>query len=73
MRLKKKYKFILLGLLTIIMVATTVCYMQNKNKNDNRANNDVPYTGIEDTIPVIFILAVIALLAYINYRRYKNI
>ena len=35
MRLKKKYKFILLGLLIIIMVATTVCYIQNKNKNDN--------------------------------------
>lgn len=52
---------------------TQVKNIENKNKNDNRANNDVPYTGIEDTIPVIFILAVIALLAYINYRKYKNI
>ena len=52
---------------------TQVKNIENRNKNDNRANNDVPYTGIEDTIPVIFILAVIALLAYINYRRYKNI
>lgn len=47
--------------------------IQNKPTNDNRANNDVPYTGIEDTIPVIFILAIISILAYINYRKYKNI
>ena len=40
---------------------------------DNKASNNVPYTGIEDTIPVIFILIVIATLAYINYRKYKNI
>lgn len=47
--------------------------IQNKATNDNRANNDVPYTGIEDTIRVIFILAIISILAYINYRKYKNI
>lgn len=46
---------------------------QNKIENDNKSNNNVPYTGIEDTIPVIFILAIIAILAYINYRKYKNI
>lgn len=47
--------------------------IQNKSENDNKASNNVPYTGIEDTIPVIFILIVIATLAYINYRKYKNI
>ena len=46
---------------------------QNKNKNANIASNEVPYTGIEDTIPVIFILAIISVLAYINYKKYKNI
>lgn len=45
----------------------------NKVNKDNKASNNVPYTGIEDTIPVIFILIVIATLAYINYRKYKNI
>ena len=45
----------------------------NKVNKDNKASNNVPYTGIEDTIPIIFILIVIATLAYINYRKYKNI
>lgn len=49
MRLKKKYKFILLGLLTIIMVATTVCYMQNKNKNDNQKLESINYDKTEST------------------------
>lgn len=44
-----------------------------KNNDEDKANNNVPYTGIEDMIPVIFILAIIAVLAYINYRKYKNI
>lgn len=47
--------------------------IKNKETSDNIANNNVPYTGIEDTIPVIFILAIIALFAYINYKKYKNI
>ena len=49
MRLKKKYKFILLGLLIIIMVATTVCYMQNKNKNDNQKLESINYDKTEST------------------------
>ena len=49
MRLKKKYKFILLGLLIIIMVATTVCYMQNKNKNDNKKLESINYDKTEST------------------------
>lgn len=52
---------------------TQVQNIQNKVKNDNIANNNVPYTGIEDTIPIIFILVIIALFAYINYKKYKNI
>lgn len=43
------------------------------NSKENLANNNVPYTGIEDTIPVIFILVIIALFTYINYKKYKNI
>ena len=49
MRLKKKYKFILLGLLIIIMMATTVCYMQNKNKNDNKKLESINYDKTEST------------------------
>lgn len=49
MRLKKKYKFILLGLLIIIMVATTVCYMQNKNKNDNQKLESINRDETEST------------------------
>lgn len=46
---------------------------ENVTNKDNRAKNDTPYTGIEDTIPVIFILLIITTFAYINYRKYKNI
>lgn len=49
MRLKKKYKFILLGLLIIIMVATMVCYMQNKNKNDKQKLESINYDETEST------------------------
>lgn len=49
MRLKKKYKFILLGLLIIIMVATTVCYMQNKNKNDKQKQESINHDKTEST------------------------
>lgn len=49
MRLKKKYKFILLGLLIIIMVATAVCYMQNKNKNDNQKLESINHDETEST------------------------
>lgn len=52
---------------------TQVQNIKNKETSANIANNNVPYTGIEDTIPVIFILAIIALFAYINYKKYKNI
>lgn len=47
--------------------------IETKNQSANIASNEAPYTGIEDTIPVIFILAIIALFAYINYKKYKNI
>ena len=41
---------------------------------ENKANQNVPYTGIEDyIIPFIFIVVIIAVLAYINYRKYKEI
>ena len=46
---------------------------KKQKKKTNIASNEVPYTGIEDTIPVIFILAIISVLAYINYKKYKNI
>lgn len=49
MRLKKKYKFILLGLLIIIMVATMVCYMQNKYKNDKQKLERINYDETEST------------------------
>lgn len=49
MRLKKKYKFILLGLLIIIMVATMACYMQNKNKNDKQKLESINYDETEST------------------------
>lgn len=49
MRLKKKYKFILLGLLIIIMVTTMVCYMQNKNKNDKQKLESINYDETEST------------------------
>lgn len=49
---------------------------QTHNKttvNDNKATNSVPYTGVEDAIPIILILLVIAIIAYINFIKYKNI
>lgn len=46
----------------------------NANKQtENKATQDVPYTGIEDWIPFIFLGMVISVIAYINYRKYKDI
>lgn len=50
---------------------------QNQNSNqkqeDNKAKSNVPYTGIEDIIPVVLIIIIIAILSYIGYRKYKDI
>ena len=46
----------------------------NTNKQtENKATQDVPYTGIEDWIPFIFIGIIISVITYINYRKYKDI
>lgn len=48
--------------------------VKNTNKQtENKATQDVPYTGIEDWIPFIFLGMVISVIAYINYRKYKDI
>lgn len=47
-----------------------------KNKDgqqENKSKEDVPYTGIEDYIPAIFVLIVLGTMGYINYRKYKDI
>lgn len=46
---------------------------QKNKQEENKAKSNVPYTGIEDVIPVIFILVIITLFAYINYKKYKDI
>lgn len=43
------------------------------NQTENKANQDVPYTGIEDYIPFILMTVIISVIAYINYRKYKDI
>ena len=49
----------------------------NKNTsnvvNANKATQNVPYTGIEDWAPFIFIGIIISVIAYVNYRKYKDI
>lgn len=37
------------------------------------ADEDVPYTGIEDVIPFALIVIVFGIVAYIKYRKYKEI
>lgn len=45
----------------------------NKVQQENKAKENVPYTGIEDWVPFIFIGIITSVMAYINYRRYKDI
>lgn len=48
--------------------------VQNQVKNiANQADKDVPYTGIQETFPIIAIILTIGILAYINYKKYKDI
>lgn len=52
----------------------TVNKSTNKQtQSANKANQNVPYTGIEDYIPFMFIAIIVAVMAYINYRKYKDI
>lgn len=46
---------------------------QNKVQTENKATGEAPYTGVEDYIPFIFIGIIICVMAYINYKKYKNI
>lgn len=46
---------------------------QKNKQEENKAKSNVPYTGIEDIIPVVFIMAMITWFAYINYKKYKDI
>ena len=46
---------------------------QNKVQTENKATGEAPYTGAEDYIPFVFIGIIISVMAYINYKKYKNI
>ena len=46
---------------------------QNKVQSENKATGSAPYTGVEDYIPFMFIGIIISLMAYINYKKYKDI
>lgn len=47
--------------------------INNQNQVENKSKQDVPYTGIEDYIPFLFIIIIISVITYINYRKYKDI
>ncbi len=46
---------------------------KNNTQTENKATGQAPYTGVEDYIPFIFIGIIICTVAYINYKKYKNI
>lgn len=46
---------------------------RNKTQTENKANKDVPYAGIEDYAPFIILGIIISIMAYINYKKYKDI
>ena len=50
----------------------------NNNNKDNKNNKDkadkeLAYTGVEDVIPYIMVLIIVAILSYIKCKKYKNI
>lgn len=46
----------------------------NNTTNKNATSNTIPKTGLEDyTAPILFIALISACVAYISYRKYKNI
>ena len=47
--------------------------MKNDNANNDIADKDAPNTGIEDYVPAFFLILIIAMFSYINYRKYKDI
>lgn len=47
--------------------------IQKQNTTDNKAKNDVPYTGAKEEISAIVIVLLITVLAYIKYNKYKNV
>ena len=47
--------------------------INNQTQVENKSKQDVPYTGIEDYIPFLFIIIIISVIAYINYRKYRDI
>ena len=47
--------------------------IQNENLNNDISQNDAPNTGIEDYAPAFFVILIIALFSFINYRKYKDI
>lgn len=47
--------------------------VNNQTQSANKVNQAVPYTGIEDYVPFVFIIIIVAVMAYINYRKYKDI
>lgn len=49
-------------------------YEQIKNEEkSNKAKENLVYTGVEDVVPFIGVLIVIALISCVNYRKYKDI
>ncbi len=47
--------------------------IQSPKQDDNKAKSNVPYTGIEDIIPILLIVSVISISSYVAYRKYKDI
>lgn len=46
---------------------------QSTKQDDNKAKSNVPYTGVEDIVPILIIVLTISILSYIAYRKYKDI
>ena len=45
----------------------------SQQQTENKAKKEVPYTGIEDIIPFIFIVLIIGVVSYIRYIKYKDL
>ena len=50
----------------------------NKNANNNQqkattSNEPAPYTGVKEVTPIIFVVGIIATMAFIRFIKYKDI
>lgn len=45
----------------------------SQEQKENKAEQEIPYTGVEEFIPFIFIIIIVAIVLNLRYKKYKDI